>query len=64
VNGYGLTPSEANKLFYRQVCLRRGLPFAVQIPNETTAATFEKTDRGEDLIHAKDEEDLFEKLGI
>ena len=60
----GLTPSEAINLFYRQVCLRRGLPFAVEIPNETTTETFGKTDRGENLVHAKDEEDLFKKLGI
>lgn len=60
----GLTPSEAINLFYRQVCLRRGLPFAVEIPNDMTAATFEKTDRGEDLVHAKNEQELFKKLGI
>ena len=60
----GLTPSQAINLFYRQVCLRRGLPFAVEIPNETTVKTFQATDRGEELVHAKDEEDLFKKLGI
>ena len=60
----GLTPSEAINLFYRQVCLRRGLPFAVEIPNETTVETFRKTNRGEELVHARNEEDLFRKLGI
>ncbi len=60
----GLTPSQAINLFYRQVCLRRGLPFAVEIPNKTTLRTFQRTDRGEGLVRAKDEEDLFKKLGI
>ena len=60
----GLTPSEAINLFYRQVCLRRGLPFAVEIPNETTVTTFERTDRGEELVSAENEVELFRKLGI
>jgi DNA-damage-inducible protein J len=60
----GLTPSEAINLFYRQVCLRRGLPFAVELPNEITIATFEKTDQGKELVHAEDAEALFKKLGI
>ncbi len=32
----GLSTSEAITLFLRQVTLRRGLPFAVQLPNEET----------------------------
>ena len=32
----GLSTSEAITLFLRQVTLRRGLPFPVQIPNEET----------------------------
>ena len=64
LNHLGMTPSEAINLFYRQVCLRQGLPFAVEIPNETTSATFEKTDRGEELVHASVEADLFKKVGV
>lgn len=32
----GLTASQASTLFYRQVELHRGLPFPVELPNETT----------------------------
>ena len=32
----GLSASEAITLFYRQVTLRRGLPFVVELPNEAT----------------------------
>ncbi|MGH6896890.1 MAG: type II toxin-antitoxin system RelB/DinJ family antitoxin [Geminicoccaceae bacterium] len=34
----GLNASEAITLFYRQVALRRGLPFEIRLPNETTRA--------------------------
>ncbi|MBM3568234.1 MAG: type II toxin-antitoxin system RelB/DinJ family antitoxin [Alphaproteobacteria bacterium] len=32
----GMTPTEAITLFYKQVSLRHGLPFAVRIPNRAT----------------------------
>ena len=60
----GLSPSEAINLFYRQICLRHGLPFAVEIPNEITLATFKSTDANEELIHTENEDEFFEKLGI
>ena len=34
----GLSPSDAIRLFYRQVSLRRGIPFDVRIPNKETRA--------------------------
>ncbi len=60
----GLTSSEAINMFYSQVCLRRGLPFAVEIPNELTRATFAKTDRGEELVKSANAEEMFKKLGL
>jgi DNA-damage-inducible protein J len=35
-----------------------------EIPNKETLETFQKTDRGEGIIHAKNTDDLFAKLGI
>ena len=32
----GLTASQAIALFYKQVSLRRGIPFPVELPNEET----------------------------
>jgi DNA-damage-inducible protein J len=32
----GLTASEAIRLFYRQIALRKGLPFDVKVPNAAT----------------------------
>jgi DNA-damage-inducible protein J len=45
----GLTPTEAIRIFYRQISLRGGLPFPVEIPNRLTASTLEKSRRGEDI---------------
>jgi DNA-damage-inducible protein J len=60
----GLNPTQAITLFYRQVELRRGLPFDIAFPTETTSKTFEDTDAGRNLVVCKNIEDLFEKLGI
>ena len=32
----GITASQAIAMFYRQVSLRRGIPFPVELPNEAT----------------------------
>ena len=60
----GITTTQAITLFYRQVILRKGLPFEVVIPKATTLKTFEDTDAGRNLIVAKNAEDMFKKLGI
>ena len=60
----GLTTTQAITLFYKQVELKKGLPFDVAIPNETTLKTFSDTDSGRDLILCNDTDDMFQKLGI
>jgi len=45
----GITPTEAIRVFYRQISLRQGLPFPVAIPNARTAATLRKSRRGQDV---------------
>ena len=60
----GLTVTEAITLFFKQVELRKGLPFSIEIPNKTTEQVFKDTDAGKNLIHTKDAEDMFKKLGI
>ncbi len=60
----GLTTTQAITMFYRQATLRKGLPFDVVIPNETTKKTFEATDSGRGLIVCKNADDMFKKLGI
>ena len=55
----GMTPTEAIRLFYRQVVMMKGLPFEVRIPNATTLAAMDRTDRGEDL-RSFENADLFD----
>lgn len=60
----GITTTEAINIFYRQVKLRRGLPFKVVVPNKTTEKVFEETDKGKNLIRCDSAEDMFDELGI
>ena len=50
----GLNASEAITLFYRQVALRRGLPFEIKLPNETTRAAIRDALEGKDLTEWSD----------
>jgi len=45
----GLTPTEAVRLLYRQIALRKEFPLELRIPNKLTAATLNKSDRNEDI---------------
>ena len=56
----GISPTDAIRIFYRQITLCRGLPFAVALPNEQTAATLAKSRRGEDVETFENLDDLFE----
>jgi len=60
----GLSTTEAINLFYRQVRMRKGLPFSVVIPNKTTERVFKDTDAKRNLIRCDDAEDMFHKLGM
>lgn len=60
----GLSTSEAINLFYKQIKLRKGLPFQVVIPNDLTKKTFKETDKNLNIIESKTAEEMFKKLGI
>jgi DNA-damage-inducible protein J len=59
----GLSTSEAIRIFFKQIELRKGLPFSVRLPKEETKITFESTDKGKDLVYCKDIDDMFERTG-
>ena len=46
----GLSATEAITLFYRQVTLRHGLPFAVSIPNAQTGRDLQEAHDGKGLV--------------
>jgi DNA-damage-inducible protein J len=59
----GLSTSEAINIFFRQVKLRRGLPFPVEIPNEETLRVFQDSETGVGLVECKGADDMFRRLG-
>ncbi len=56
----GVTPSEAIRLFYAQICLRGDLPFPVLIPNELTKETLNRSKAGEDVQSFDSLDEMFE----
>lgn len=56
----GLTPTEAIRIFYRQITLRGGLPFNVAIPNDLTATTLAKSREGKEVREFDSLDDMFE----
>ena len=55
----GMSPTEAIRLFYRQICLHSGMPFPVKIPNEETRAALAKRRKSEDVESFKSLDDMF-----
>ena len=45
----GLSATQAIRLFYKQVSLQHGLPFAVKVPNAETREALQQAYDGEDL---------------
>ena len=60
----GLSTSEAINIFFRQVRLRRGLPFPVEMPNDETLEAFRDSEGGMGLVECKDADDMFKRLGV
>jgi DNA-damage-inducible protein J len=58
----GLNASEAIRLFYRQVALRKGLPFDVRLPNATTRRALREADRGKNLIRYESFDDFAREM--
>jgi len=45
----GMTPTDAVRLLYRQIALRKEFPLELRVPNKLTANTLDKSDRREDI---------------
>ena len=55
----GISPTEAIRIFYRQISLHNGLPFSVEIPNKRTAETLRKSRKGKDITKFNSIDDMF-----
>lgn len=62
--GMGLTVSDVVRIALTKIATEKALPFDLRVPNKLTAETLAKSERGEDVHHAKDAADLFKQLGI
>ena len=60
----GLTASETILLLYRQIRLRRGLPFEVAIPNKLTAKTLRTSKAGKNVKRFGTKKELYADLGM
>ena len=49
----GLTTTQAVNLFFRQVKIRKGIPFQVEIPNKETLQAFKDSEEGKGLTECK-----------
>jgi DNA-damage-inducible protein J len=56
----GLSTSQAITLFFKQVNLRKGLPFAVSIPNAETRQAINEALAGKNLYESKSIDELFD----
>lgn len=59
----GLTATDAIRMFYTQVQLHQGLPFAVRIPNQETLLALRESEKPEELETVGSAEELFSNLG-
>lgn len=64
LNELGLDASDAIRVFYKQVVLRKGLPFDVAIPNEATRRALRDVQKRRRLTRYKDTAEMREKLGL
>jgi DNA-damage-inducible protein J len=60
----GLTPSQAITMFYRQINLRRGLPFEVNLPNTETRQAIEDAVNRTNVKTFETVDDALTELGI
>jgi len=60
----GLSASDAIRLFYAQIALRDGLPFALRLPNATTRKALRDADAGKNLTHYGSVDEMFQDMGL
>ena len=60
----GLTASETRQLLYRQISLRKGLPFVVESPNTLTAKTLRESKAGRGVKRYANKKEFYADLGL
>ncbi|MCF6777982.1 type II toxin-antitoxin system RelB/DinJ family antitoxin [Thiotrichales bacterium 19X7-9] len=57
----GLSTAEAIRIFYAQICLNKGLPFEVKVPNKATLEAMEELEAGKGKRY-KSMEDVWNEI--
>ena len=60
----GLNHSTVINLLYRQISLRKEIPFSIQIPNKETQKAIMELESGKNVKSFKNSKELFDDLGI
>jgi DNA-damage-inducible protein J len=60
----GLSSSDAIRMFYKQITMRKGLPFDARVANATTREAARDAEAGRNLTRYADVDDLFRKLRV
>lgn len=55
----GMTPTEAIRLFYRQIALRKEFPLELHLPNKLTASTLSKSDKNQEIERFSSVDELY-----
>lgn len=58
----GLNHSQAINIFYRQIILRNGIPFSLELPNQTTLDAVSELESGKVKKSFQNTKELFEDL--
>ena len=58
----GLSTTEAITLFYKQVAIKKGLPFPLKIPNSITKKAIAEAEKKDSLNSFNTTEELFQEL--
>lgn len=59
LSDFGLTPTEAIRLFYRQIAMRGEFPLELRVPNSNNAAVLSDADQGKGLETFSSTDDLY-----
>jgi DNA-damage-inducible protein J len=55
----GMTPTEAIRLFYRQIAIRKSFPLELHVPNKLTASVLEKSNNNQEIETFETAADLY-----
>ncbi len=59
LDSLGMTPTEAIRLFYRQIAIRKSFPLELHVPNTLTATVLEKSDKNQEIETFETAADLY-----